>query len=145
MWRANALQREGRARRVISGVCFHLFSSHGFEHHLQEQPIPGKIQSGCGELMLYREKEERGGQPRVFVSTCFLVTDLNTIYRSSLYQVRYATYYCKCYSSEGWLEKSAIMITFGIKIMSVEVLLDVFFYASLIPMIDSFSCIPGTF
>ena len=59
--RANALQREGRAGRVTSGVCFHLFSSHRFEHHLQEQPVPGKIQSGCRELMLYRGKEELGG------------------------------------------------------------------------------------
>ncbi|XP_060595012.1 putative ATP-dependent RNA helicase DHX57 [Ruditapes philippinarum] len=38
--RANALQRKGRAGRVRAGVCFHLFTSHRFEHHLQEQPIP---------------------------------------------------------------------------------------------------------
>ena len=46
---------------------------------------------------------------------------------------------------EGGLDKSAIMITFGIKIMSVDILLDVLFYASPLPMIDSFSCIPVPF
>ncbi|CAH2252973.1 ATP-dependent RNA helicase DHX57 isoform X1 [Pelobates cultripes] len=37
---ANALQRKGRAGRVASGVCFHLFSSHHYEHHLLEQQLP---------------------------------------------------------------------------------------------------------
>ena len=39
---ANALQRRGRAGRVQEGVCFHMFTSHHFEHFLREQPIPGK-------------------------------------------------------------------------------------------------------
>ncbi|MEE6474954.1 hypothetical protein FKM82_010549 [Ascaphus truei] len=38
--RANALQRKGRAGRVASGVCFHLFTSHHYEHQLLEQQPP---------------------------------------------------------------------------------------------------------
>ncbi|XP_062427610.1 putative ATP-dependent RNA helicase DHX57 [Rhea pennata] len=38
--RANALQRKGRAGRVASGVCFHLFSSHHYNHQLINQQLP---------------------------------------------------------------------------------------------------------
>ncbi|KFP26249.1 Putative ATP-dependent RNA helicase DHX57, partial [Colius striatus] len=37
---ANALQRKGRAGRVASGVCFHLFSSHHYNHQLIKQQLP---------------------------------------------------------------------------------------------------------
>ncbi|KAJ8919592.1 hypothetical protein NQ315_002214 [Exocentrus adspersus] len=38
--RANALQRKGRAGRVMPGVCVHLFTGHRFRHHMLPQPIP---------------------------------------------------------------------------------------------------------
>ncbi|XP_061481562.1 putative ATP-dependent RNA helicase DHX57 [Rhineura floridana] len=38
--KGNALQRKGRAGRVASGVCFHLFSSHHYNHHLLKQQLP---------------------------------------------------------------------------------------------------------
>ncbi|KAJ8972925.1 hypothetical protein NQ317_014875 [Molorchus minor] len=38
--RANALQRKGRAGRVMPGVCVHLYTNCRFKHHMLPQPIP---------------------------------------------------------------------------------------------------------
>uniref|UniRef100_A0A1B0DGR7 RNA helicase n=1 Tax=Phlebotomus papatasi TaxID=29031 RepID=A0A1B0DGR7_PHLPP len=38
--RANALQRKGRAGRVMSGVAIHLFTRHRYTNHILSQPVP---------------------------------------------------------------------------------------------------------
>lgn len=38
--RANALQRKGRAGRVMPGIAIHLFTRHRFSNQLISQPIP---------------------------------------------------------------------------------------------------------
>ncbi|XP_037931792.1 uncharacterized protein LOC119666584 [Teleopsis dalmanni] len=38
--RANAMQRKGRAGRVMPGVCVHLFTGHRFHHNILSQPVP---------------------------------------------------------------------------------------------------------
>nr|XP_019548139.2 putative ATP-dependent RNA helicase DHX57 [Aedes albopictus] len=38
--RANALQRKGRAGRVMPGVCIHLFTRPRFTNHILGQPVP---------------------------------------------------------------------------------------------------------
>ncbi|XP_058449185.1 putative ATP-dependent RNA helicase DHX57 [Malaya genurostris] len=38
--RANALQRKGRAGRVMPGVCIHLFTRPRFTNHILSQPVP---------------------------------------------------------------------------------------------------------
>ncbi|XP_053608601.1 putative ATP-dependent RNA helicase DHX57 isoform X2 [Plodia interpunctella] len=38
--RANAKQRRGRAGRVMPGVCVHLYTSHRYNYHILEQPVP---------------------------------------------------------------------------------------------------------
>ena len=38
--KANALQRKGRAGRVMPGVCIHLFTRPRFSYHILSQPVP---------------------------------------------------------------------------------------------------------
>ena len=38
--RANAMQRKGRAGRVMPGICIHLFTGHRFKHNILAQPVP---------------------------------------------------------------------------------------------------------
>lgn len=53
--RANAMQRKGRAGRVMPGICIHLFTSHRFYNHFIGQPVP-EIQRVPLEQLLLRIK-----------------------------------------------------------------------------------------
>lgn len=50
--KANALQRKGRAGRVMPGVAVHLFTNHRFRHHLIPQPIPELHRVPLEQLLL---------------------------------------------------------------------------------------------
>lgn len=50
--RANALQRKGRAGRVLSGVCIHLYTRHRFDYNLLPQPIPEIMRIPLEQLIL---------------------------------------------------------------------------------------------
>lgn len=51
--RANALQRKGRAGRVMPGVSIHLFTGHRYEHHLLDQPVPEIKRVPLEQLILH--------------------------------------------------------------------------------------------
>ncbi|KAF6205655.1 hypothetical protein GE061_019828, partial [Apolygus lucorum] len=50
--RANAMQRKGRAGRVMPGVCFHLFSKQRYEFVLSAQPVPEICRIPLEQLIL---------------------------------------------------------------------------------------------
>ncbi|XP_063913641.1 putative ATP-dependent RNA helicase DHX57 [Zophobas morio] len=50
--RANALQRKGRAGRVMPGVCFHLYTSNRFNYQMLSQPIPEMHRIPLEQLIL---------------------------------------------------------------------------------------------
>jgi hypothetical protein len=49
---ANALQRKGRAGRVMPGVCIHLFTRHRYENHFLRQPVPELHRVSLEQLIL---------------------------------------------------------------------------------------------
>lgn len=50
--RANAMQRKGRAGRVMPGVSIHLYTSHRFKYHFLGQPIPEILRIPLEPLLL---------------------------------------------------------------------------------------------
>ncbi|XP_015438382.1 PREDICTED: putative ATP-dependent RNA helicase DHX57 [Dufourea novaeangliae] len=49
---ANALQRKGRAGRVMPGVCIHLYTSYKFKYHFSTQPVPEILRIPLEPLLL---------------------------------------------------------------------------------------------
>ncbi|XP_050477291.1 putative ATP-dependent RNA helicase DHX57 [Bombus huntii] len=50
--RANALQRKGRAGRVMPGVSIHLYTSYKFNYHFSAQPVPEILRIPLEPLLL---------------------------------------------------------------------------------------------
>lgn len=50
--RANAMQRKGRAGRVMPGICVHLYTRHRFAHHFLGQPVPEIQRVPLDQLLL---------------------------------------------------------------------------------------------
>lgn len=49
---ANALQRKGRAGRVMPGICVHLYTSYKFKYHFLAQPVPEILRIPLESLLL---------------------------------------------------------------------------------------------
>ena len=65
--RASAKQRRGRAGRVRPGTSYHLFSSHTFQHDIQEYQLPEMLRVGLEDLVLQVLLLDLG-EPSVFLS-----------------------------------------------------------------------------
>jgi len=52
---ANALQRKGRAGRVMEGFCFHIYTQFSYDNHMRKDPVP-EIQRVPLEKMILRIK-----------------------------------------------------------------------------------------
>ncbi len=50
--RANALQRKGRAGRVMPGYCFHLYTHFRFDCHLRQDPVPEILRVPLEQMLL---------------------------------------------------------------------------------------------
>lgn len=58
--RANAMQRKGRAGRVMPGVCIHLYTSYRYKHQFAAQPIPEILRIALEPLLLRIQLISRG-------------------------------------------------------------------------------------
>ncbi|XP_076381687.1 putative ATP-dependent RNA helicase DHX57 [Megalopta genalis] len=69
---ANALQRKGRAGRVMPGVCIHLYTLHRFKYHFLAQPVPEILRIPLEPLLLRIQLLYKG----VKVDSCQILSKL---------------------------------------------------------------------
>lgn len=65
--RASAKQRRGRAGRVRPGFSYHLYSSHTFQHDMQEYQLPEMLRVGLEDLVLQILLLDLG-EPSIFLT-----------------------------------------------------------------------------